>query len=190
MKSKLHMRWMVLSGIWLAALGLTGWNLAKVDRVAEARVAIESLRKEIHFQRFNAQQLEQVAARHEALFLHVESLDLGMVTLRYHLSALTAAFHLQDLVIDAEMNQIAEGRIPCRLSLTGEFENTVGFLTALDAYPYLMARQTLIAAAPDAHIIRLEMSLFVQYKIVPPALPAETLPKVTVQPLTPEGRPL
>lgn len=190
MKSKLQMRWTVFACVWLAALGLTGWNLAKIDGVAAARMANESLRREIHFQRHNAQRLEQVAARREALFMGVESLDLGMVELRYRLRALAAAFNLPDIVIDAEMNQTADGRIPCRLSLTGAFENTVGFLTALNEYTYLTPRQTLIGAVADAGTVRLEMTFFVQYKIVAPALPAAPLPEVTAQPSEAGGRPL
>lgn len=190
MKSKFQMRWTLLACIWLTALGLTGWNSAKIDHVAAARQANESLRREIHFQRHNAQRLEQVAARHDALFMGVESLDLGMVELRYRLRALAAGFNLEDLAIDAEANQSADGRIACRLTLTGAFENAVGFITALNAYAYLTPRQTLIGTVADAHTVRLEMTFFVQYNIVAPALPAAPLPKVTAQPLEAEGRPL
>jgi hypothetical protein len=188
MNSKLRTRWIVLGCVWLMALGLTWWNLAKIGDVAAARLANERLRREIHFQRHNAQRLEQAAARHDALFMGVESLDLGMVALRYRLRALAAAFHLEDLAIDADMNQSADNRIPCRLTLMGGFENTVGFLTALDEYVYLVPRQTLIGAMPNTSSVRLEMSFFVQYRIVAPA-PAESLPKVTTQ-ADSRGRPL
>ncbi|MBI5550843.1 MAG: hypothetical protein HY911_04990 [Desulfobacterales bacterium] len=190
MNSKLRTRWTVLGCIWLLALGFTGWNLARIDTVAAGRLENDNLRREIDFQRLNARRLEQVAARRQALFLNVESLDLGMVALRYRLRALAAAFHLEDLAIEVEANGIADDRLPCRLSLKGAFENTVGFLTALNEYAYLIPRQSNLAAIENAHTVRLEMSFFVQFKIVAPDVPAENPPKVTTQPLASEGRPL
>jgi len=190
MNSKFRICWALVGCIWLTTLGFTGWNLAKIDAVAAGRLENENLRREIHFQRHNAQRLEQVAAHRQALFMAVESLDLGMVALRYRLRALAAAFHLEGLAIEVEANESADDRVPCRLSLAGTFENMVGFLTALNEYAYLTPRQSLIAAAEQGHSVRLEMSFYVQFKIVAPAPPAETLPEMTTQPLDAEGRPL
>ncbi len=190
MNSKLRLRWTVLGFIWLISIGFTGWNLAKIDAVAAGRIENENLRKESLFQRHNAQRLEQIAARQQALFMEVESLDLGMVALRCRLRALAAAFHLEDLVIEAELNQVGDNRIPCRVTLAGAFENVIGFLTALSEYAYLLPRQTQIGLLPSASSVHLEMSLFVQYKIVAPAAPAEPLPKMTTQPSEAQGRPL
>jgi Tfp pilus assembly protein PilO len=188
--SKFRIRWALIGCIWLTTLGFTAWNLAKIDAVAAGRIENENLRREIHFQRHNAQRLEQVAARRQALFMEVESLDLGMVALRYRLRALAAAFHLEGLALEVEANENADDRVPCRLSLTGRFENTVGFLTALNEYPYLVPRQSLIAAAENNHTVRVEMAFFVQFKIVAQAAPAEPLPKLTNQALEAQGRPL
>ncbi len=190
MKSKLRIRWAIAGCIWLTATGVTGWNLAKIEEVAAARHATESMRREIHFQRHNAERLAQLVADQEALYLGVESLDLGMVELRERVRGLAAAFGLEDLSLEAEMNQAVEGEMACRLSLTGAFENTVGFLTALKEYPYLAPRQIVIGAVADAQTVRLEISFSVQYKLVAPATPAVPLPKVTSQPLELEGRPL
>jgi hypothetical protein len=190
MKSKLRLRWAVLGCIWLIALVFTGWNLAKIDAVAAGRQVNENLRRETDFQRNNAQRLEQVAARRQALFMASESLDLGMVALRYRLAALAAAFHLNNLAIEADINQIGDDRLPCQLTLSGAFENIIGFLSALNEYPYLVPRQGLIAADPNTRAIRLEMSFFVQYRIVAPAVPADSPSEVTAQPLEGQGRPL
>jgi hypothetical protein len=188
MNRKLRTRWIVLGCVWLAVLGLTGWNLARIDDVAAARRATERLRREVHFQRHNAQRLEQMLARHKALFMDVESLDLGMVSLRDRARALAAAFGIEDLAVDAEMNQIDGDRIPCRISAMGGFENTVGFLTALNGYDYLIPRQIMISPVPSAPTVRLEITCFIQFKIMAPA-PAETLPNVTTQ-ADAKGRPL
>lgn len=190
MKSKGQMRWALLACIWLTAIGLTGWNIIKIGELSVSRRATEGLRREIHFQRHNAPRLGQLVAQHEALFMGIESLDLGVVALRDRLRALAAAFHLEDLSIEADMGQAMEGQIPCRLTATGAFESAVSFLTALDQYTYLSARQCQVGAVPGAQTVRLEMSFFVQYKIVPPEAPAVPLPKVTQQPLPAEGQPL
>jgi hypothetical protein len=190
MKSKLRLRWTILGCVWLATLAVTGWNLAKIDTVAAGRLANENLRREIHFQRHHAQRMEQVMASRQTLFMEVESLDLGMVALRHRLLALAAAFHIEDLTIDVETGENEDGRVACRLALAGGFEGTVGFLNALNEYAYLTPRQIQVSAVDEAHNVRLELSFFIQFKMIAPAVPAENPPEVTTQTLDAKGRPL
>lgn len=190
MKSKLRTRWIMTGCIWMAALGLTWWNCAKIDTLAAARDINEQLRKELSFQRQNAKRLEQVTAAHEKLFLAVESVDLGMIAVRDRLYALAAAFDLRDLKMSTDMNRAMDGEIPCTLALSGPFENIVGFLSAVHPYAHLTVRSANIKVVANDRKVEVELALAVHYKIVVPQAPADTLPQMTSHPSAPEGQPL
>jgi hypothetical protein len=190
MKSKLQTRWIWVACVWVLALGLTWWNCAKIDTLAAAGDINEQLRKELSFQRQNAKRLEQVTAAHEKLFLAVESVDLGVIAVRDRLYALAAAFDLRDLKMSTDMNQALDGEIPCTLTLSGPFENIVGFLSAVHPYAHLTVRRANIKAVANDRKVEIELALAVHYKIMVPPAPTDTLQQVTSHGAAPEGQPL
>jgi hypothetical protein len=167
MRSRLAMRWVMVGGIWLAALGLTYWNTLQAGTVAAAREQIEQMRQETSFQRQNARKLAQILRARDALMLPAESVDLAVVVARSRLVALAAAFELNELEMRAELQSVtgAEGEVPYILSLKGPLDNAMGFLTALRNYPYFMLRQTTIKDAADSDGIDMEVGVMLRYRI-------------------------
>lgn len=190
MSSKMKMRWIAVCCIWAVALAATYWNGIKIDAVASAREKNEQMRQEIFFQDRNAPKLTQILRSHDALFLPVESIDLGIVAVRSRLGALTAAFALSGLQMQAEVAQAAQDQVPWRLSIHGPLNNVVGFLTALQKYLYLTVQQANIKAAQDANEVDVEIELLLHYQITAPVQDSNTIPQVTTQQWESEAKPL
>ncbi len=180
MSSKMKMRWLVVGCIWALALVLTYWNGVKIDTVATERNMNEQRLREINFQRQNAKELARISESHEALFLPVESLDLGIVDVRSRLHALAAAFDLKDVRIQTEMTQMVEDQIPCTVTARGALGPAVGFLTALHKYLYLTIGRMIITSDKGRNEIEMQVELRFKYRIVdqPPGR-SVAMPQVT-----------
>ncbi|MDA8138050.1 MAG: hypothetical protein M0036_05285 [Desulfobacteraceae bacterium] len=189
MNSKMKLRWMVVAGIWGLALVMTLWNTLRIDDVARARDKSEQIRKEIAFQHQNAQTLSRLLKFHDALYLRVESVDLGIVSVRGRVQALAAAFDLQGFSMLPEAGQITEELVPFHLSMQGSMANVAGFLTALQKFSYLQVRQASVKTAREAGAIELEFDLSLHYQTTSPPDETEAVSMGTLDPLmTGKGR--
>ncbi len=183
MKSSLKIRWLIVGCVWLATVGLTYWNINKIEDVASVRDTNERLRKEMLFQRRNVEKLKRVTGTHQALFLPVESVALGIVSVKSHLHSLAAAFDLAQVHIRDEMTQATEERVPLNFSARGSFEKAVAFLAVLQKYPHLPTIQTDIKAVNDKGEMEMTVALHFQYSIVESAqMKADPLQATNRQP--------
>jgi hypothetical protein len=180
MSSKMKKRWLVVGCVWALALALTFWNGVKIETVAAARGKNEQRLREIDFQRQNAKELARISKSHEALFLPVESLDLGIVAVRSRLHALAAAFDLEDVRIRTEMTQMIGDQIPCTVSMRGALGPAVGFLTALHKSLYLTIGKMTISSEKGRNKVEMQIELRFKYRIVnQPPERSVAMPQVT-----------
>ena len=179
MSTQMKLRWAAVGCIWILALAVTFWNGSKVDQVAASRQSNEQARRENDFLRQNANRLADTMASHDARFLAVESMDLGIVAMRSRLMALAAAFDLADVKIHPEMSQMGEDQVPCEISLRGPLGQAVGFVTALGNYPYLTVRRLGVSAAAGPHEMVMQIGFLFRYRIGAPIPAPEVLPHVT-----------
>lgn len=177
MSSALKIRWIVVCCVWGGALILTFWNSLKIDGVTHAREKSEQIRREIVFQRQNTLQLSQILATQNAMYLPVESVDLGIVAARSRLQSLAAAFGLKEFKLLVETAQMSEEQAPFALSAQGPLPQVVGFLTALQKYLYLKPTQTRIMTARESGWVDLEIRLLLQYRISSPEEPGPAVPE-------------
>lgn len=184
MNHKLRRRWIIATSIWLAAFGLTYWNMETIEAIGQARQANEQLRKEIFFQHQHAQELEQVAAAHTNLFLEAESIDLGLIAVKRRIETLSADFGLTELALCTETNAAQPDRVPCSLTLRGSFERVVGFLAALQPHAYLAITQSTLTVSEETHAVDLKLAFSVHMQngpMTPEPAPAEPLANPTEQ---------
>lgn len=167
MRTALKIRWLFVGCIWLATLVLTYWNSIKIDDIASMRESNERLRKEMLFQRRNADELMQVGASHQALYMPVESLALGIVSIKSHLHSLSAAFDLAQVQVKNDITQATEEHIPLNFSARGSFDKAVAFLTVLQKYPYLPVIRTDIKVVNEQGDIEMTVALDFRYSIGP-----------------------
>lgn len=181
MSTRMKMRWALVCCIWGLALGVTFWNGSHINAVAAARQNNEQIRREIDFQRQNRQKLDRVVASNDALFLPVESVDLGIVAVRSRLVALSAAFDLVDANIRPEITGITEDQVPFAASMRGSVNHAVDFLLALHNYSYLTVGRTTITTALDSGEIDLQIEFLLRYRMVKDIQAPDDAPRVTTQ---------
>ncbi len=190
MRSKLNIRWLAVSGIWLAALALTYWNAVGIDSVAAAREKNAHMLTAISFQRQNAPQLTQVLASNGALTLKSESVDLGIVEVRSRLNNLGARASLRNLKMATQVIAEAENQVLCDVSGEGQLHHVVNFLSGLEAYPYLTVRNMRIRPAADSDGVEMETELVLQYALIPLPHSPDASPQVISHSPQPEAKSL
>jgi hypothetical protein len=166
MTSRTNQFWIAVVVIWLIAIGLTGWNLSSIDAVALTRDQNERLRKEMLFHRQYIGKLETVRQTADALFLPVDSVKLGYLSVQSDLQALSAVFGLEKIKITRPIGQVTDGQLPITVSFEGSFEGALQFLSSLREYPYLPINQSQIKVIADhGEEAAVEISLYFQYRL-------------------------
>jgi hypothetical protein len=179
MSSKMKMRWFVVCCLWGLALAVTFWNGVKINTIAKTRTKNETTLREIDFHRQNAEKLSLIIDSRDALFLPVESIDLGIVAVRSRLNALAAAFDFADVKIRTDISQVTTEQVPFAMSMNGSLSQAVGFITALNKYLYLTVRKTNITTTMDGDKIDIQIELMLRCQIVAPPQEPGSMPHVT-----------
>jgi len=179
MSSAMKVRWTVVCCIWGLALVVTFWNGVKIDSVAAAREKSEQLLREIDFQRQNAEALARISKSHQAMFLPVESIDLGVVAVRSEMRALAAAFDLKEVRIQTEATRMSGDQIPCKVSTRGKLGPAVGFLTGLNKRLYLTIEKMTITSEKGRDEIEMQIELLFKYRIENPPERSVAMPQAT-----------
>jgi hypothetical protein len=175
MKTPPSKRWLVAVCIWVIAVGLTLWNTGRVGDVIAAREDSERLVKELNFTRRHAVELSTVRERFAAMYLPVASVKLGALAVRGELEALAAAFGLAAVSVKIQVEQAIDDRIPLMLTLQGPPESALQFLSALQAYPYLVMGRTRLSMRLAEGRAEMESSLWLRFAIHPPEGEADRL---------------
>lgn len=165
MTSRMNQLWMTVVLIWLIAIGLTGWNFSSIDAVALTRDQNERLRKEMLFHRQYIGKLESVRQTADALFLPVDSVKLGFLSVHSRLQALSAVFGLENVKITRQTGQATHEQLPISVSFEGPLEGTLQFLASLREYPYLPINHTQISVIADRGEAAVEIDLFFQFRL-------------------------
>jgi hypothetical protein len=169
MTATLRRRWLITGCVWAAAVCLTLWNLHMAQSVTAAREDGERLRRELAFQGRNAASLASVGRAHDALFLDVESVQLGAVMVQSQLRALGSDAGLERVAVTIPGAQ-AGGETPLLgLAFHGYLESTVRFLASLQPCPYLSVSHLHLLVDPVDGLVAGEMGLVWRFKIRPPA---------------------
>ena len=171
MKKNLKNRWLIVGAVWLAALSLTVWNVIRVDGISSAQQTNDRLQREKAFQQRHHDQLKHVETVYDSLFLNVESLNLGLITLRGDVLALAAAFGMTEAILSSDPAQASEDQIPLTLRVRGPFRKTAEFLSVLEKIPYLRITRSFfkVMAAGGTET---EITLTLRFKVKPQTGPA------------------
>jgi len=155
MTSKLNPRWSAVALIWLAALIVSYLNLTLIQEITTIREENDRLRKEMLFQHHHAAQLDRVQSILASCYLPVASAKLGLESVRSRLYGLAAHLGLNGVIMDAQMDQAMENRLPLRLKMEGTFQQTANLMASLKSLPYLALKSSRVMVAfpePEAQI--------------------------------------
>lgn len=168
MRLSLKIGWTLVGCIWIAVLGLTCWNSAKVDKIAAARDQNEKSRREMAFERRHADKFKEALLSHQAMVLPVTSVTLGLVELKSHLHSLAAAFDLDQVSIKEDTAADAGGQAPLSLDAHGTFEKTMSFLTVLQKIAYLEVNRVNIKSITDTGDLNISVAFIFNYTLSEP----------------------
>lgn len=167
MKNPLKLKWCLVVGIWLTAIGVTYWNSLKIDAVRLAREKTEQVRKEIIFMSQNNKSIDEVHRSHDALFFPVPSVAFGLIRVEQQMRSLASTYGLEEFELQKTVNSAAGDQVSCQLSLQGGLEQVFQFLTAMTDYPYLPIRRFHVQVSPNDARTKTEMEFTFQYRILP-----------------------
>jgi len=175
---RMNANWFSTAFIWILAIGLTLWNLSVIGSVSEARNQNERLRNELLFHRQYAGQLESIRQTAETYTLPVDSPKLGFLGVQSRLEILGAIFGLSPFKVSRQVGATDPEHWPLTVSCVGPFENTVQFLGALGAHPYLPVErvQTKIDAKTGRTASEIQLAFQFRMKTAndPPSVPLRT----------------
>lgn len=167
MTSKLNQRWLIVGAVWLAVLVMTCLNFSKIDAVARSRESAERLRKELAFQHRNSVKLHKVNSLYTSHFKPVASVKLGFESARSSLHALATLLGLKNVKIESRIAQVTSEQLPFSIRMQGGSNKAMGFVTALEAYPYLSVQHSRIVVNNTAGDAEIEIELLLNFKIEP-----------------------
>lgn len=165
MKDSLNKRWLWVCLFWAAAMVGVVWNHHKVEGILGARAHNENLRKELLFQQQYARRLEQILKAHDQLYMPVESVQLGVLSIKNALIELAGVLALNDLRVSVSADRGDERNVPLKVSFRGAFENTLLFLSAINAYAYLEEKELGLTLIRPSGETKCDLGLYLRCKV-------------------------
>jgi Tfp pilus assembly protein PilO len=166
MKNTWKRRWITLASVWCVAIFFTYYNWKSVDAVTEGREEHERFKSELRFQQEQSDRLSKIVKSSETLFLNVESVPLGLISIRGELTRFAEKGSLNVAALTLSANQNPEEGIPCHISLLGRYSELLHFLRSVEREPYYQVKKFQLQRTSKNEEISLELSLEVFIKIL------------------------
>jgi hypothetical protein len=157
MTTRLKYRWFAVSLVWALILGLTGWNIQRIDQIQSARRDLETLQKDLLYLRAKQATIQEIRLQKSRLTHLVTSDDLGFLVVENNLKRLSWNFGLEKLSVKTDTNAQSSDVMPITTVAQGTVPAVAGWITAVeDAYPYLVIRQMDLTYEPATRTGRLQ----------------------------------
>lgn len=160
-------KWIITGALWLAVIVLTFYNASEIKRLKYQSEKIESLRMDEEFWQQNSKNIGFIITEGEKLFLEVESVDLGFLTIDDRLKKFSAEWNIQNLKVGKQqISGNANGYVPVDLSFEGSYEDIFKwFQSVKQEMPFLKAKSLKITMNPISDLAVLNGSFFFRYRI-------------------------
>lgn len=160
-------KWVITGALWLAVIFLTFYNASEIKRLKFESEKIESLQLDEEFWQQNSKNVTSIMTEGDRLFLDMESVDLGFLTIDNRLKKLSSEYHLQNHTITKQQVNEAGGYVPVDLSFEGSSEDIFKwFQSVKKELPFLRAKNIKITINPISNMAALNGSFFLRYRIV------------------------
>ncbi len=165
MKVNLTIRWIIIAVIWTGSLMLTYWNVNKISRISIEIEKEEVFKMDDLFWNYNSGNISQILTKRDSLILPVESIRLGLLTVRNKLTRMTTKYDFNEIQIENNPEQTGGPGIPIKIQFEGPFKSILPWLNALKIdFPYLVAKHVKITADPVSEQAIFQIWLYLRYK--------------------------
>ena len=161
-------KWVITSAFWFAIILLTFYDVSKINQLHAALDEIETLRLDQQFWQRHSEDLDGLVAESKRLYLTVDSVDMGLLTVEYRLKTLSSQLGLPPVTLTKQQGNQSESEVPVGISFAGSFGNMFKLLQSIKKdMPFLKAKNIKINVDPFTRKIVLEASFFLKYKTEP-----------------------
>ena len=167
MNNPFKVRWVIVICIWSITLGLTYWNLSKIDAMTFTREQAEQVRKEIAFKSQRADVLIKIRKSHETLFYPVPSVALGIIAADRQMKEMASDNGFKNVGLRSQKDPTEEDQLSCELSIYGTLEQLFQFMLQISKYPYMQIRHLKMQISPFDANVKTELKLAFRYRILP-----------------------
>ena len=165
MTDNLKNRWIIVGLIWVGVLILTYWNTGEIDLINHAKENKEVLLRDRQFMKDNSENISNMLKKGELAFQSVESVKLGLLSVKTQLLSLATNNGLTDVKMDAHPDKGDDSGIPVELSFKGSFEDAMAWLNILEQdYPYLKTTRLKILIDQSNKQNEFDLSFYYRYK--------------------------
>ena len=165
MTDSLKNRWIIVGLIWVGVLILTYWNSDEIDLINHAKENEEILLRDRQFWKDNAENISGILKKGELAFHRVESVKLGLLSVKNQMISLATKNGLTDVKMDGQPDKGDESGIPVELSFKGSFEGAMAWLDVFEQdYPYLKAKSLKIVIDQSNKQTEFDLSFYYRYK--------------------------
>ena len=159
-------KWILTGIVWSAVVLITLYNSSEIRRLKLAREEIETLRMDEKFWQQHSESISGISAEGNRLFLDVESVDLGLLTIDNRIKKLSSDRHLPPVTLNRQPITASEGQVPIDISFTGSFANAFRWFQALNKeMPFLKAVNLKISIDPVFNKAVTNGSFSLRYRI-------------------------
>ena len=159
-------KWILTGILWSAVVLITLYNSSEIKRLKIAREEMETLRMDEQFWQQHSESTAGISAEGNRLFLDVESVDLGFLTIDNRLKKLSSDRRLPPITLNRQAITASEGQAPVDVSFTGSFADAFRWFQALNKeIPFLKAVNLKISIDPVSNKAVTTGSFFFRYKI-------------------------
>ncbi|MBC8390968.1 MAG: hypothetical protein H8E17_00155 [Deltaproteobacteria bacterium] len=167
MKNSLINKWIIVGTIWFVALGLTCWNIIKIDSIIPAREREEIYQMDELFWKYNSGNISRILKEKARLFHSTESLKLGLIAAENQLREKSEKYRFKDFsVVNHPTRGDGEG-MPVSLAYRGTFKGTIQWLDTLEKeFPFMPVQKITISTSPPVEEAKFQIFLIYRYTIV------------------------
>ena len=167
MMDSMRNKWILTAFVWSAVVLITLYNSSEIRRLKLAREEMETLRMDEKFWQQHSESTAGISAEGKRLFLDVESVDLGLLTIDNRIKKLSSDRHLSPITLNRQPITATEGQVPVDVSFTGSFADAFRWFQTLNKeMPFLKAVNLKISIDPVFNKAVTNGSFIFRYRIV------------------------
>jgi hypothetical protein len=150
MKNLITRRWVLLSVVWMLALGLTWFNLQTAEQIREARRSRANQELAIRFCDSHAEQIQQMRERIARYTLKAPSAEMGQLMARELIALDAATVGITDLVTEFRSGDADTGIVRLQLDFTDSALKSFHFIDRVESNHPFFAIAALSMVADNA----------------------------------------
>lgn len=159
-------KWILTGFLWSAVVLITLYNASEIRRLKIAGEEMETLRMDERFWQQHSESISGISAEGNRLFLDIESVDLGILTINNLIKKLSSDLRLPPITLNRQPITASDGQAPVDISFTGSFADAFRWFQSLNKeMPFLKAVDLKISIDPVSNKAVTNGSFFFRYKI-------------------------